>query len=333
MNLFARIVSHGFALAVVALLALGLVYRGELFPEWELPGFLALGDRTGAEPAEQATQVAPPPVEVTGAGQPAAEQTSTQATAGQATTEPVTPPEAGAGTGEPAVQDAGTATGMALTDTETQESLASDTAPMTTTATAESAEAEAAPREEEARPAEPAPVAAAQQAPVTSGQMSTGDIDVGTAAADRAGEAQPAAGTTDETMSSAETVSEPASGEPEATADTTPAAPAAVTPYRVLAAAREAYWLRDYAVAEQKYQELIALDPDNPDGYGELGNMYFSQGDWEKANAAYYEAGTRLAAQGMYDRARQLVEVIRGLNGEQADELEQQIDDAESASP
>ena len=107
----------------------------------------------------------------------------------------------------------------------------------------------------------------------------------------------------------------------------------AVTPYRVLAAAREAYWLRDYAAAEQKYQELIALEPGNPDGYGELGNMYFSQGDWDKASASYYEAGTRLAAQGMYDRARQLVEVIRGLNGEQAGDLEQQINAAESTTP
>jgi tetratricopeptide (TPR) repeat protein len=123
---------------------------------------------------------------------------------------------------------------------------------------------------------------------------------------------------------------------PDTAADTgqARAEPAATTtPYRVLAAAREAYWLRDYAAAEQKYQELIALDPDNPDGYGELGNMYFSQGDWEKASAAYYEAGTRLATEGLYDRARQLVEVIRGLNGGQADDLEQQIEVAESAAP
>jgi hypothetical protein len=332
MNLFARIVSHGFALAVVALLALGLVYRGELFPEWELPGFLALGDRTAAE---QATGVAPPPVKVTGAETSVTEQPATEAMTGPAATEAVTPPPAGTGTGEPTVEAAGTATGTALTETQTEEPAAGAAAPATTTS--EPVEPEAAPVEEEARPAEPAPVAVAEQAPVTTGQMPTGDIDVGTAAAGRAGETQPAdettaaepASTTDETMSSAGT----ASGEPAAAADTTPAATAAVTPYRVLAAAREAYWLRDYAVAEQKYQELIALDPDNPDGYGELGNMYFSQGDWEKAAATYYEAGTRLAAQGMYDRARQLVEVIRGLNGEQADELEQQIGDAESAAP
>jgi len=101
------------------------------------------------------------------------------------------------------------------------------------------------------------------------------------------------------------------------------------TSYRVLAAAREAYWLRDYALAEQKYQDLIALQPDNPDGYGELGNMYFSQGAWEQAAAAYYEAGVRLADQGYVREARQLVEVIRGLNGTQADELAEKVQSAE----
>ncbi|MBT8121417.1 MAG: hypothetical protein KJO10_02685, partial [Gammaproteobacteria bacterium] len=40
MSLFARIMSHGFALAIVALLAIGLIYRGELFPDMELPEFL-----------------------------------------------------------------------------------------------------------------------------------------------------------------------------------------------------------------------------------------------------------------------------------------------------
>ncbi len=41
MSLFARILSHGFALVVVVMLGLGLVYRGDLFPGMELPGFLA----------------------------------------------------------------------------------------------------------------------------------------------------------------------------------------------------------------------------------------------------------------------------------------------------
>jgi len=103
--------------------------------------------------------------------------------------------------------------------------------------------------------------------------------------------------------------------------------------YRVLEAARESYWLRDYATAEKQYNDLISMDPDNPDWYGELGNMYFSQGEWDKASAAYYEAGVRLVKQGMSTEAEQLVEVIRGLKGTQASDLEEKIKAASASTP
>jgi hypothetical protein len=103
---------------------------------------------------------------------------------------------------------------------------------------------------------------------------------------------------------------------------------ARVNPYQLLASAREAYWLHDYEQAETIYRELTALEPDNPDWYGELGNMYFSQGKWDESASAYYEAGARLVKAGRLARARDLVKVIRGLNGSQAQELEMMIHDA-----
>jgi tetratricopeptide (TPR) repeat protein len=81
-------------------------------------------------------------------------------------------------------------------------------------------------------------------------------------------------------------------------------------------------------MAETHYQQLIQMEPDNPDGYGELGNMYFAQGQWEQAAAAYYEAGVRLLETGMVAEARQMVDVIRGLNGAQADDLQERINAA-----
>ena len=105
------------------------------------------------------------------------------------------------------------------------------------------------------------------------------------------------------------------------------------TPYEVMAKAREAFWLRDFEQAEQQYRKLTQLDPDNPDGYGEMGNMYFSQGKWDESAAAYYEAGTRLLQDGLVQQARQMVDVIRGLNGAQADDLEAQIDAASASMP
>ena len=66
MNLFARILSHGFALVLVALLAVGLVYRGDLFPGMKLPGFLAMDsasdqpEKATAGTAETAQPALPP---------------------------------------------------------------------------------------------------------------------------------------------------------------------------------------------------------------------------------------------------------------------------------
>ncbi len=104
-----------------------------------------------------------------------------------------------------------------------------------------------------------------------------------------------------------------------------PAPATSEKPYEVMAKAREAFWLRDFELAEQQYRKLTQLEPDNPDGYGELGNMYFSQGKWDESAAAYYQAGTRLLNEGLVQEARQMVDVIRGLNGAQADDLEAQI--------
>ena len=46
MNLLARILSHGFAFTVVALLVIVLMYRGE-FPAWDLPEFLVINNQSG----------------------------------------------------------------------------------------------------------------------------------------------------------------------------------------------------------------------------------------------------------------------------------------------
>ena len=45
MNNLARIVSHGFAIVVVVILGIGFIYRGQLFPDLELPDFLVPENR------------------------------------------------------------------------------------------------------------------------------------------------------------------------------------------------------------------------------------------------------------------------------------------------
>lgn len=94
---------------------------------------------------------------------------------------------------------------------------------------------------------------------------------------------------------------------------------------QLLSQARNAYWQKEHGRAEEIYQQAAGLDSQNPDLYGELGNLYFSQGKWQQAADAYYAAGVRLVKQGQSDRVRHLVTVLKGLDSVQADKLEKSI--------
>ena len=90
--------------------------------------------------------------------------------------------------------------------------------------------------------------------------------------------------------------------------------------------ARQAYWQRDYSQSIESYQQALDLRPDNPDIHGELGNVYYSQGEWEKAGESYYQAAVRLIEKNRPDRAHNLLSVISGLKKERATELQQQLE-------
>jgi len=427
MNLLARILSHGFALAVVVLIAIALMYRGDLFPEWELPEFLVVEDKSGtgtdgtpatvdstlpeaAAPSPEAAAGIPveaPQVEVAGdVGTQEVVPPAEEVVADTADTLPETSPAA-------AVVDdtAGPETALEVPQ-EVPEVAVPDSSPETDTAVGTDAPVSVpdapdatAPRprdddqgqvdETQAVPsatvtasevvtgqfestapdmtpvipftepvAEPEPESAAVDAAATPSATVTESEEVteqlespvlemtpSTLATEPLAAPEPAAAdapvapiatvTEDEAVtekleSPAPDVAPPVLATEQVT-DSEPepavaAAPAAVlegnagkSAYESLAAAREAYWLRDYAGAENHYRLLIELEPDNPDWHGELGNMYFAQGQWAQAAAAYYEAGVRFLNDGMVEQARQMVNVIRGLNGAEADDLETQI--------
>ncbi|HEY9199471.1 MAG TPA: tetratricopeptide repeat protein, partial [Gammaproteobacteria bacterium] len=81
-----------------------------------------------------------------------------------------------------------------------------------------------------------------------------------------------------------------------------------------LAAARGAFWARDFAQAEQLYRQLAADYPAASEPVGELGNMYFTQGRWHDAAAAYGDAVERLARAGDVPRAWRLLRVLHDLD-------------------
>lgn len=93
----------------------------------------------------------------------------------------------------------------------------------------------------------------------------------------------------------------------------------------LLAQARDAYWVGDYELAKTVYEQALAIGKDDPAPYGELGNVYFAQGDWDAAADAYLQAAQRLLAQDRVSEAKHLVLVLQGLNSKHADRLREAI--------
>lgn len=340
-NILARILSHGFAIAVVVVLAVGYIYRGELFPGMELPAFLYPGTPAPTEAEAPATDVdrEEPAAEIAHAevtGEPAAREQA-EDTAGQQP--PVSREQGPADTGtvseaeksepetaapdEPPAEIAGEAPGAMTIPDEPPAEIAGEE-PGTRVDTSEpevpavatvdslqqvpTVPVEDMPGEQEAPADVTAPEASAEPvpAPAADAQETTGDAD-GTGTVAASDTPTPPADITGTTQPAVDSSAQPGTTD---------------KPYQLLAVAREAFWMHNYAEAETNYRDLIALEPDNPDGYGELGNMYFTQGNWEQAADAYFNAGKRLILAGRLQQAEVLVKVIRGLNGKQADELE-----------
>lgn len=153
------------------------------------------------------------------------------------------------------------------------------------------------------------------------------------AGAERPAPRTPPAATLPESQAAAYAEDEPAAGTvPPPSVTESPASPDTARRDKLRIDARSAFWRHDYQQAEKDYQELIQLDPDDPDAYGELGNVYFSQGNWKAAGGAFYEAALRLINSGQVGRARHLLTVIRGLDPERARELEQQLATAQGGA-
>lgn len=89
----------------------------------------------------------------------------------------------------------------------------------------------------------------------------------------------------------------------------------------LLADARLAYQNKDLEAAIRKYRQLIVLDEHSPNAFGELGNIYYSQGKWQEAGAAYYEAAVRLVENGQMQQVVYLHRVIQGLDRSKAEQL------------
>lgn len=89
-----------------------------------------------------------------------------------------------------------------------------------------------------------------------------------------------------------------------------------------LTAARQAWQNGKTEESIRRYQALIRQFPNHPDFAGELGNIYFTQGNYQMALDAYSEAFGRLMRMEDYDRARRVLEMIRRMDYKRASYLE-----------
>jgi len=127
-----------------------------------------------------------------------------------------------------------------------------------------------------------------------------------------------------QTVSTDREVVAPVAAKPEV-APASDAQAAARSHAELLGEARSVFQQGDMTKSIALYQELAELNPGDPNVFGELGNVYYSQGQWEKAGIAYYQAASLLLDQGQMRQVQYLYRVIQGLDQESANKLREKL--------
>jgi len=103
-----------------------------------------------------------------------------------------------------------------------------------------------------------------------------------------------------------------------------PVVPVASAPAQALElwqAARAAVWQGDLDGASRHYHELIALQPQNFDAYGELGNVLLAQNNVPAAIEAYASAARLIRDTGNIEMAYRVVSIVATLDEGRANAL------------
>ncbi len=93
-------------------------------------------------------------------------------------------------------------------------------------------------------------------------------------------------------------------------------------PLQLWQAARRAVWQGELALAVNKYQQLIELQPGNFDAYGEMGNVLLAQYDVDGASEAYANAARLIHRSGHWRMATQVTAIVAQLDPDKAAELQ-----------
>ena len=340
MKLIRHILSHSILIGFVALMVLGFYYRMSLFPANWNEKISQQVDHVAGPYATKLHAFAAPVVENTAqtvAKAPSSEPVSEPAqlanteTTGEAATQAVDVPQTETSDAKPAVTDK-PATGMGAAK------------PVNDIAEAEAvAKSQPAPDMAEA-PAVEKPVtepvkALAQTAQATESKVTTEtekpstNQAAGNAAVTQQKENKPAT----PVVAQAATGTEPVTASPQASTAVNEVAESDeivnkdssdqdfVGINELWRQARVAYSQGDLTKAMQHYQALSEQEQDDPDVFGELGNVYYARGRFAEAGQAYYEAAVRLIELGQMGQVHYLVRVIEGLSPDDANKLKRRL--------
>lgn len=96
-----------------------------------------------------------------------------------------------------------------------------------------------------------------------------------------------------------------------------------------LARARAQYWQNDIAGAIATYTDLLAQYPDNETLHGELGNIYYMNGQRVEAAEQFEAAGMAALKAGNRQQAQNLLGVLGSLDRTAAARLQQALEDSQ----
>jgi hypothetical protein len=97
-------------------------------------------------------------------------------------------------------------------------------------------------------------------------------------------------------------------------------------------AARRAFWEGRFTDSERAYQALLRDEPGNWAARGELGNVYFRQGEWDAAIQTYHETALLLWSAGRLDAARYLARIVANLDPDRGQVLTRRLSSGEGLS-
>jgi len=94
--------------------------------------------------------------------------------------------------------------------------------------------------------------------------------------------------------------------------------------FETIMMARRAYWAGDFDASEQAYLQLIDRHPDEVELYGEVGNVYYAQGKWARAAAAYAQVVRQLYGTGQFAQAEYMLQIVTSLDKDLGKQLQRE---------